>query len=83
MTVYNFCAGPAKLPDEVMIKAQNEFRDWNGTGCSVMELSHRSKDYIAVYDAAIAGIRKLLNLSDDYSVLFMHGGVVANSLVCR
>lgn len=74
MTVYNFCAGPAKLPDEVMIKAQNEFRDWNGTGCSVMELSHRSTDYIAVYDAAIAGIRKLLNLSDDYSVLFMHGG---------
>jgi phosphoserine aminotransferase len=74
MTVYNFCAGPAKLPDEVMIKAQSEFRDWNNTGCSVMELSHRSKSYIEVYDQAIAGIKKLLNISDDYSILFMHGG---------
>lgn len=74
MTVYNFCAGPAKLPDEVMVKAQQEFRDWNDTGCSVMELSHRSKEYLAVYDAAVASLKKLLNLSDDYSVLFMHGG---------
>ncbi|NVK23793.1 MAG: 3-phosphoserine/phosphohydroxythreonine transaminase [Gammaproteobacteria bacterium] len=74
MTVYNFCAGPAKLPDEVMIKAQQEFRDWNNTGCSVMELSHRCKEYIAVYDAAVASLKKLLNLSDEYSVLFMHGG---------
>lgn len=74
MTVFNFCAGPAKLPDDVMIKAQQELRDWNNTGCSVMELSHRSKDFIAVYDAAIAGVKKLLNLPEDYSVLFMHGG---------
>ena len=74
MTVYNFCAGPAKLPDEVMIKAQQEFRDWNNTGCSVMELSHRSKEYLEVYDSAVASLKKLLNLPDQYSVLFMHGG---------
>ena len=74
MTVYNFCAGPAKLPDEVMHIAQQEFRNWNNTGCSVMELSHRSKEYIAVYDAAVPSLKKLLNLADDYSVLFMHGG---------
>jgi len=74
MTVYNFCAGPAKLPDEVMIKAQQEFRDWNNTGCSVMELSHRSKEYLTVYNDAVAALKKLLNLSDDYSILFMHGG---------
>ena len=74
MTVYNFCAGPAKLPEDVMMKAQSEFRDWHNTGCSVMELSHRSKDFIEVYEQAIAGIKTLLNISDDYTILFMHGG---------
>lgn len=74
MTVYNFCAGPAMLPVEVMKKAQQEFRDWNNTGCSVMELSHRSKAYIEVYDQAVAGLKKLMGLTDEYSVLFMHGG---------
>ena len=74
MTVYNFCAGPAMLPKEVMVRAQEEFREWNGTGCSVMELSHRSKEFIAVYESAIASVKALYNLSDEYSVLFMHGG---------
>ena len=74
MTVYNFCAGPAKLPDDVMLKAQSEFRDWNQTGCSVMELSHRSKEFISVYQSAVNSIENLLGLSDKYSVLFMHGG---------
>jgi len=74
MTVYNFCAGPAKLPEEVMIKAQSEFRDWHNTGCSVMELSHRSKDFIEVYEQAVNSLKTLLNISDEYTVLFMHGG---------
>ena len=74
MTVYNFCAGPAKLPDDVMVRAQQEFRDWNHTGCSVMELSHRSKEFIAVYESAVTSVKKLLGLNDEYSVLFMHGG---------
>ena len=62
------------LPQEVMKKAQAEFINWNNTGCSVMELSHRSKEYIEVYEQAIASVSKLLNLPDDYSVLLMHGG---------
>jgi phosphoserine aminotransferase len=74
MSVYNFCAGPAMLPQDVMAKAQAELINWNNTGCSVMELSHRSKEFIEVYETAISSIKQLLNLSDDYSVLFMHGG---------
>lgn len=72
--VYNFCAGPAMLPVEVMKKAQQEFVDWQSHGCSVMELSHRSKDYIAVAEQAEADLRSLLNIPDNYKVLFCHGG---------
>lgn len=74
MSVYNFCAGPAMLPAEVMQQAQSELVNWNNTGCSVMELSHRSKEFIEVYEQAIAGIKQLLNIGDSHSVLFMHGG---------
>ncbi len=74
MSVYNFCAGPAMLPAEVMQQAQAEFINWNNTGCSVMELSHRSKEFISVYESAIASIKKLLNIGEEHSVLFMHGG---------
>lgn len=74
MTIYNFCAGPAMLPVDVMKQAQQEFINWNNTGSSVMELSHRSKEYIAVYEQAVASLKQLLSLGDDYSVLFMHGG---------
>ncbi|MBO9490756.1 3-phosphoserine/phosphohydroxythreonine transaminase [Endozoicomonas sp. G2_1] len=72
--VYNFCAGPAMLPVEVMKKAQQEFVDWQSHGCSVMELSHRSKDYIAVAEQAEADLRSLLDIPDNYKVLFCHGG---------
>lgn len=74
MTVYNFCAGPAMLPVEVMQKAQKEFLNWNNTGCSVMELSHRSSEFIAVYENAVTALKRLMSIPDDYSVLFMHGG---------
>lgn len=75
MTVtYNFCAGPAMLPTEVMKKAQQEFIDWQNTGSSVMELSHRSPEYIAVAKQAESDLRELLNIPDNYSVLFCHGG---------
>ncbi len=74
MIVYNFCAGPAMLPKAVLKKAQAELLDWQGLGCSVMEISHRSKEFIAVYEQAIASIKKLMNIPDNYSVLFMHGG---------
>ncbi|MGJ7919419.1 3-phosphoserine/phosphohydroxythreonine transaminase [Neobacillus sp. LXY-4] len=71
---YNFNAGPAALPLEVLKKAQEEWLDFNGTGMNVMELSHRSKDYEAVHNKAIALLRKLLSISDDYEILFLQGG---------
>lgn len=74
MTVYNFCAGPATLPKEVMQKAQSELINWQDTGCSVMEMSHRSKEFIAVYENAVAALKKLMDIPDNYSVLFMQGG---------
>lgn len=72
--VYNFCAGPAMLPEAVMQQAQQEFLNWNDLGCSVMEISHRSADYISIAKQAEQDLRDLMNISDEYEVLFMHGG---------
>ena len=72
--VYNFCAGPAMLPVEVMERAQREFCNFQGLGASVMELSHRGKPYMAVAEKAEADLRELLAVPDNYKVLFMHGG---------
>ena len=72
--VYNFNAGPAALPLEVLTKAQAEMIDFAGTGMSVMEISHRSKEFQAVVDAAEAKVRELMGVSDDYAVLFLQGG---------
>jgi phosphoserine aminotransferase len=73
-SVYNFCAGPAMLPTPVMKKAQQEFINWNNTGCSVMEISHRSKPFLKVAEEAEQDLRDLLHIPDNYKVLFMHGG---------
>lgn len=72
--VFNFCAGPAMLPTAVMKKAQNEFLNWQGTGCSVMELSHRSGIYIEMAKKAENDLRDLMQIPDNYQVLFCHGG---------
>lgn len=72
--VYNFSAGPAMLPVEVMQRCQQEFLDYNGLGVSIIEMSHRSKDYIAVAEQAVADLKDLLKLPDNYKILFMHGG---------
>lgn len=72
--VFNFSAGPAMLPTEVMLKAQQEFINWQGQGCSVMEMSHRSKPFIALAEKATADLRTLLSIPNDYHVLFTHGG---------
>ena len=72
--IFNFSAGPAMLPHSVMEKAQREFVNWNNQGCSVMELSHRSKEYIAVAEKATADLKKLLSVPDNYKILFVHGG---------
>ncbi len=72
--VYNFNAGPAALPVSVLEKAQGELLCMDGCGMSVMEMSHRSKDFAAIIDTAEANIRKLMGISDDYDVLFLQGG---------
>ncbi len=72
--VFNFCAGPAMLPTAVMAKAQQEFINWQGTGSSVMELSHRSSIYIAMAEKAEVDLRELMSIPDNYKVLFCHGG---------
>jgi len=75
--VYNFCAGPAMMPAEVLVKAQQELVNWNGLGTSVMEISHRSKDFIAVAEQSERDLRDLLAIPDNYHVLFCHGGARA------
>ncbi|MGI9343542.1 MAG: 3-phosphoserine/phosphohydroxythreonine transaminase [Gammaproteobacteria bacterium] len=72
--VINFSAGPAALPLEVLERARAEMPDWQGSGMSVMEISHRSKAFIAVAEQAEADLRELLGISDDYAVMFLQGG---------
>lgn len=74
MKVYNFSAGPSMLPEEVKLSAQKNFLDYEGSGMSVTEMSHRSKWYDAIHMEALASLRELLNISDDYEVLFVQGG---------
>ena len=72
--VFNFSAGPAVLPESVLQEAAAEMMDYRGTGMSVMEMSHRSKAYQAIIDEAEADLRTLLNIPENYKVLFMQGG---------
>ncbi len=72
--VYNFSAGPAVLPEEVLQELADEMLDYNGTGMSVMEMSHRSKAYQEIIDTAEADLRELMNIPDNYKVLFLQGG---------
>ena len=72
--IYNFCAGPAMLPEAVMQQAQSEFCNWQGLGVSVMEVSHRSPEYIAMAKQAELDLRELMAIPDNYKVLFCHGG---------
>ena len=75
--VYNFSAGPATLPEEVLAEAAAEMLDYQGTGMSVMEMSHRSKAFIAIAHEAEADLRELMGIPDNYKVLFMQGGATA------
>jgi len=72
--VFNFSAGPAVLPVPVLEKARDEMLSYKGCGMSVMEMSHRSKEYLDIITRAEAGLRQLLGVSDDYAVLFLQGG---------
>ena len=72
--VFNFSAGPAMLPTEVLERAQAEMLDWNGSGMSVMEMSHRGKEYMSIAEKAEADLRKLMAIPANYKVLFLQGG---------
>jgi phosphoserine aminotransferase len=72
--VYNFSAGPSMLPEPVLKKASEEMLDYQGTGESVMEMSHRSPEYQAIIEGAEAGLRTLMNIPANYKVLFLQGG---------
>lgn len=71
---FNFCAGPAALPESVLEQARAEISDWRGRGLSVMEMSHRSKEFVEIAATAEKDFRDLLNISDEYAVLFLQGG---------
>ena len=76
--VYNFCSGPAALPEAVLAKAQAELLDWHGTGVSVMEMSHRSDEFMSILASTKTRLSKLLNISDDYEIVFTQGGASAS-----
>ena len=71
---YNFSAGPAMLPQEVLEQAQAEMLDWNGSGMSVMEMSHRGKEYMSIAEQAEADLREVMAIPENYKVLFLQGG---------
>ena len=75
--IYNFSAGPAVLPEPVLEQAAAEMLDWHGSGMSVMEMSHRGKEFIAIHAQAEADLRELMNIPANYKVLFLQGGASA------
>ena len=81
MRVFNFSAGPAVLPEPVLEKAAAEMLDWHGTGMSVMEMSHRGKEFIGIADKTEADLRTLLAIPTDYEVLFLQGGAIAENAI--
>ncbi len=72
--VFNFSAGPAMLPEAVLQQAQSEMLDWQGSGMSVMEMSHRGKEFMSIAEQAEADLRQLLAVPDNYKVMFLQGG---------
>ncbi len=72
--IYNFSAGPAALPEAVLERARDELLNWHGSGMSVMEMSHRGKDFLSIAESAEARLREIMRIPDDYRVLFLQGG---------
>ena len=77
--IFNFSAGPAVLPKPVLARAQAEMLDWHGSGMSVMEMSHRGKDFTGILAKTEADLRRLLAIGDQYKVLFLQGGAIAEN----
>lgn len=78
---FNFSAGPSILPKEVLKQAQNELLDWNDTGMSVMEMSHRGKHYLSIFDEAEENLKKLFSIPKKYKVLFLQGGAITQNFM--
>jgi phosphoserine aminotransferase len=78
---YNFSAGPANLPEEVLQQAADEMLDWQGSGLSVMEMSHRGKEFISIYEGARADFRELMAVPPNFKILFMQGGGLAENAI--
>jgi phosphoserine aminotransferase len=78
---FNFSAGPACLPEEVLQTAAREMLDWHGSGMGVMEMSHRGKEFISIYEAAEADFRALLRIPAQFKILFMQGGGLAENAI--
>ena len=78
---YNFSAGPAAIPEEVLQQAAAEMLDWHGSGMGVMEMSHRGKEFIAIYEQAEADLRELLAVPPESKILFMQGGGLAENAI--
>ena len=79
--VFNFSAGPAALPEPVLRQAALEMLDWHGSGMSVMEMSHRGKEFMSIHAQALGLLRELLAVPDNYHVLFMQGGAIAENAI--
>jgi phosphoserine aminotransferase len=77
--IYNFAAGPATLPEEVLEQARDELLNWQGLGTSVMEISHRSKEFMAVYEKTLADLRELMAIPSDYEILLLQGGGIGQN----
>jgi phosphoserine aminotransferase len=78
---FNFSAGPAVMPDEVLQQAAAEMLDWHGSGMGVMEMSHRGKEFTAIYEQAQADLRELLAVPKEFHILFMQGGGIAENAI--
>ena len=81
MRPFNFSAGPAVMPEEVLRHAAAEMLDWRGSGMSVMEMSHRGKEFISIYEQAEADLRELLAIPAEFKILFMQGGGLAENAI--
>ena len=79
MSIFNFSAGPAVLPKEVLQQAAAEMLDWHGSGMSVMEMSHRGSEFMSILDAAQRDFRELLAVPANYKVLFLQGGALSEN----
>jgi phosphoserine aminotransferase len=81
MRVFNFSAGPAALPEEVLRQAADEMLDWQGSGMSVMEMSHRGAEFMSIHEAALTDLRELLHVPASHRILFLQGGGIGENAI--